>query len=93
MLTRYEAMLGGEVAPVSADDESVYKTLDKRFVDHWAFQGEMGGSHIATQMYSSCGRVYDRVRKRLRKELKDVGNDKKKAKKLVRPDFKPQELQ
>jgi hypothetical protein len=56
MLTRYEAMLGGEVAPVSADDESVYRTLDKRFVDHWAFQGDMGGSHIASQMYTSCGR-------------------------------------
>jgi hypothetical protein len=55
MHTRYEAMLGGEVALISADDESVYRTLDKRFVDHWAFQRDMGGSHIAVSAFK-CSR-------------------------------------
>jgi hypothetical protein len=55
-LTRFESMLGGETAPVAPDDLSVCRTLDKRFVDYWAFQGDMGGSHIVDQMYASCGR-------------------------------------
>jgi hypothetical protein len=55
-LTRFESMPGGETALVAPDDLSVFRTLDKRFVDYWAFQGDMGGSHIVDQMYVSCGR-------------------------------------
>jgi hypothetical protein len=55
-LSRFKSMLGGETAPVARDDLSVCRTLDKRFVDYWAFQGDMGGSHIVDQMYASCGR-------------------------------------
>lgn len=51
-LTVQESMMGGQTAPVAMDDTSVFGMLTKPFVDNWAFQGDMGGSRIAAQMYS-----------------------------------------
>lgn len=55
-LTRSEAMIGGEVGAFRADDVSAISGLHKGFVDHWAFDGDVGGSKIAAAMYTSCGR-------------------------------------
>lgn len=49
-------MIGGETAPVTADDTTVLGTLTKSFVDYWAFRKDMGGSRIVAQMYSRCNR-------------------------------------
>lgn len=55
-LTRSEAVTGGETQAFSADDVSAINFLHKRFVDAWAFVGDVGGSKIVAEMYASCGR-------------------------------------
>lgn len=55
-LTRSEAMMGGELRAFHADDASAIDALHKSFVDHWAFEGDVGGSKIVAAMYASCGR-------------------------------------
>ncbi|GAQ92896.1 hypothetical protein KFL_011860025 [Klebsormidium nitens] len=54
-LTRSEAMSGGETRAFSADDVSAINSLHKRFVDAWAFEGDVGGIKIVAEMYASCG--------------------------------------
>ncbi|GAQ92595.1 hypothetical protein KFL_010650020 [Klebsormidium nitens] len=56
-LTRSEAVTGGETQAFSADDVSAINVLHKRFVDAWAFEGDVGGSKIVAEMYASCGRL------------------------------------
>ncbi|GAQ93204.1 hypothetical protein KFL_013580020 [Klebsormidium nitens] len=56
-LTRSEAMAGGETQAFCADDVTAINALHKSFVDHWAFEGDVGGSKIVAEMYASCGRL------------------------------------
>ncbi|GAQ93160.1 hypothetical protein KFL_013310010 [Klebsormidium nitens] len=56
-LTRSEAMSGGETRAFGADDVSAINSLHKRFVDAWAFEGDVGGSKIVGEMYAGSGRL------------------------------------
>ncbi|GAQ93590.1 hypothetical protein KFL_016840010 [Klebsormidium nitens] len=56
-LTCSEAMSGGETRAFSADDVCAINSLHKRFVDAWAFEGDVGGSKIVAEMYAGCGRL------------------------------------
>ncbi|GAQ84945.1 hypothetical protein KFL_002130220 [Klebsormidium nitens] len=56
-LTRPEAMAGGETQAFRADHVTAINALHKSFVDHWAFEGDVGGSKIVAEMYASCGRL------------------------------------
>jgi hypothetical protein len=55
-LTCSEAMIGGATRAFHDDDSTAISALNKRFVDYWPFEGDIGGSNIVAAMYARCGR-------------------------------------